>query len=106
MAVDEASGRRGVPSLAAPDEVLLRSARTPARHKSELRPLADSMSCAAPHRARASSADETTRRHAVVRRVERDRTGRSAGIARSGATTAFASGPAGEGASTHADWLA
>jgi hypothetical protein len=98
---DESGRSRCLSSLAAPHEVLLRAAKTPAIVWSRIRPLPDSVSRAPPDRARASLAHEPARRHAVVRRVERHRAGRSFGIPRSRSASAFPSGPPRQGASTH-----
>src|ERR1044072_8041194 len=90
---DESSRSGCPPRLAAAGEVLLRAAGAPPLVRRGIRSVAHPVPCAAPHRAGPAVADEPPCRHAVVRRVERDGTGRSARVARAGPAPGVAARP-------------
>src|SRR3989442_9380475 len=100
---DESDRARCLSGLATADEILLRAARTPAVRWGRKRSVPDPVPRVALDRARPTAAHEPARRHVVVRRLERDRTGRSPGIPRSGPAAAFAAGPPRESASADAN---
>src|SRR5262245_44007458 len=92
----------GLPRLAAPDEVLFRAAAAPAGLGRAVRPLPRAVPRAPPHRAGRAGAHEPPGRRPLLRRLQRDRPGRSPGGARAAAAPPVAGRPPGEGAGADA----